>query len=95
MPAPISYNLASLSNRPVGYSFMYPLPPSTCTQKSISQPASLSPDNHHPASPVQTQLPWAVATGGHANLKCGMLALPLVFWPQLSFTAQKFAQLMC
>ena len=27
VPAPISYNLASLKNLPVGYSFMYPLPP--------------------------------------------------------------------
>ena len=41
VPAPISYNLASLSSRPVGYSFMYPLPPSTCTRKTISQPASV------------------------------------------------------
>jgi hypothetical protein len=27
VPAPISYSLASRSNRPVGYSFTYPLPP--------------------------------------------------------------------
>ena len=28
VPAPISYSFASRSNRPVGYSFTYPLPPS-------------------------------------------------------------------
>jgi len=27
VPAPIAYNFASLKNLPVGYSFMYPLPP--------------------------------------------------------------------
>ena len=29
VPAPISYNLASRMNLPVGYSLMYPLPPAT------------------------------------------------------------------